>query len=108
MIQEGSEANTIISRDEARALGLKRFFTGKPCRRGHIAERSVSGGTCRECQYAYARKRWAANKNKRGRGLSKRAAAQLRKARVEKRRAAQWRAASIVQIDEHREKPNND
>ena len=94
MIQEGSEANTIISRDEARALGLKRFFTGKPCRRGHIADRYVRGWTCRECAFANARKQWAANKSKQVRGLTKRAAAQLRKARIEKRRAAaQWRAA---------------
>ena len=90
MTQEG----TIISRAEARALGLKRFFTGKPCKRGHIAEHYVRGGTCRECAFANARKQWAANKSKQVRGLTKRAAAQLRKARIEKRRAAaQWRAA---------------
>lgn len=39
----------IITRAEARALGLKRYFTGKPCRRGHIAERQVSNLTCMGC-----------------------------------------------------------
>jgi hypothetical protein len=28
----------IISCKEAKARGLKRYFTGKPCKRGHIAE----------------------------------------------------------------------
>jgi hypothetical protein len=41
----------IIGRDEARALGLKRFFTGRPCKRGHVAERGVSGGKCVECRH---------------------------------------------------------
>ena len=33
----------IISRDEALRRGLNKFFTGKPCKRGHVAERFVSG-----------------------------------------------------------------
>jgi len=32
----------IITRKEAREKGLKRYFTGKPCKRGHVAERYVS------------------------------------------------------------------
>lgn len=39
----------IITREAARAAGLKRFFTGKPCRHGHVAERYVSGTACVEC-----------------------------------------------------------
>lgn len=27
----------------------RRYFTGKPCKWGHIAERFVSSGTCVEC-----------------------------------------------------------
>lgn len=38
----------IISRAEAKARGLTRYFTGKPCKHGHIAERRVEGG-CIEC-----------------------------------------------------------
>lgn len=37
-------------RAEARELGLDRFSTGKPCKRGHVAERYVSCGRCIECQ----------------------------------------------------------
>ena len=39
----------MISRAEAQALGLKKFFTGQPCRRGHVAERYTNGGACVEC-----------------------------------------------------------
>lgn len=38
-----------ISIDEARALGLKRYFTGKPCTRGHVAERYTRGSRCVQC-----------------------------------------------------------
>lgn len=44
-----SSTNTIILRREALALGLPRYFTGKPCKNGHIAERGASRGECREC-----------------------------------------------------------
>ena len=39
----------VISRKEAKEQGLKRYFTGNPCKHGHIAERHVSYGDCREC-----------------------------------------------------------
>jgi hypothetical protein len=34
---------------EAKVAGLTRYFTGKPCPRGHIAERIVSTRACAEC-----------------------------------------------------------
>ncbi|MDT9046433.1 hypothetical protein RSW36_25115 [Escherichia coli] len=40
----------IISRAEAKARGLKRFFTGKPCKRGHVAERAVGNKDCAACR----------------------------------------------------------
>lgn len=39
----------IVSRKSARNSGLLRYFTGKPCKRGHIAERLVSSSTCLVC-----------------------------------------------------------
>ena len=30
----------------AKAQGLKRYFTGRPCGRGHVAERFVADGRC--------------------------------------------------------------
>ena len=38
-----------ISRSEARALGSKRYYTGRSCKRGHISERFVSTGACAAC-----------------------------------------------------------
>lgn len=40
----------IISRQEARRQGLKFYFTGKPCRRGHDSQRLVCSGTCYQCE----------------------------------------------------------
>lgn len=39
----------VISPSEARAQGLTRYYTGRPCLRGHIDERLVSNSTCAEC-----------------------------------------------------------
>ena len=43
----------VITRKEAKAQGLKRYFNGKPCKQGHIAERSVSNGGCVCCRKKY-------------------------------------------------------
>lgn len=37
------------TRAEALALGVKRYFTGLPCKRGHVASRQVSSSDCYEC-----------------------------------------------------------
>jgi hypothetical protein len=39
----------IIARQQAREQKLKRYFTGKPCRNGHLSERYVSTGQCKQC-----------------------------------------------------------
>lgn len=39
----------VIERPEARLQGLIRYFTGRPCKMGHISERQVSNGNCCEC-----------------------------------------------------------
>jgi len=48
-----SEQKTIISRDDARASGLRVFFTGEPCRSGHLSDRLVSSSACVECRRVY-------------------------------------------------------
>jgi hypothetical protein len=45
----------IISRKEARALGLTHYFTGKRCKRGHVAERYVCDYACVECHRGWDR-----------------------------------------------------
>lgn len=44
------DSRPIITRSEAKAKGLLRYFTGAQCKHGHIEERSVSSGTCMACQ----------------------------------------------------------
>lgn len=39
----------VISRKDARARGLRRYFTGKPCKQGHLCERFVLNGDCTDC-----------------------------------------------------------
>ena len=39
----------IVTKKEAIELSLSRYFTGKPCKHGHIAERNVKKNTCCEC-----------------------------------------------------------
>lgn len=46
---EGTSAPNLISRQEAKRLGLKHYFTGKPCKRGHVTLRYVKSIACAEC-----------------------------------------------------------
>ncbi|MBZ9888092.1 hypothetical protein LB559_09085 [Mesorhizobium sp. BR1-1-3] len=48
------------TRAEAKAIGSKWYFTGKPCKHGHVSMRYTSGGRCVECQSDYLRK-WSAD-----------------------------------------------
>jgi hypothetical protein len=40
----------VITRKEAKAQGLSRYFTGEPCKHGHIYERQTSKGECIFCK----------------------------------------------------------
>ena len=46
---DGILNHILISRKDAAAQGLKVYFTGKPCKHGHIDTRLVVNGTCRQC-----------------------------------------------------------
>ena len=50
----------IITRQEAIEQGLPHYFTGKPCKHGHIVERYCNGGGCIECS-AEARNKFRNN-----------------------------------------------
>lgn len=41
----------LISRKDAKTQGLLFYFTGKPCKRGHVLERYVSTRVCVNCRY---------------------------------------------------------
>lgn len=54
---DGKEKTPLkISRADAQAGGLTRFFTGAPCRQGHKVERYVRTGSCVECNRIRTRK----------------------------------------------------
>lgn len=38
-----------MTREQAKSLGIPRYFTGKPCPRGHLSTRLVSCRACEEC-----------------------------------------------------------
>ncbi len=80
-------ADKIITRADAKANGLRRYFTGTACRRGHIAQRQTSGGSCCECS------REGLERKRRARGVSPRTS-MTREEFLAKRRIldARWKA----------------
>jgi hypothetical protein len=46
----------IIKRKEALTKGLKRYYTGKPCKHGHLSERFVSNKGCLSCLQYHTKK----------------------------------------------------
>jgi hypothetical protein len=45
----------VISRKEAQEKGLKKYLTGKPCKRGHTARRYVASCGCCQCSLSKAK-----------------------------------------------------
>jgi hypothetical protein len=88
-------APDIIGRDEAKALGLKRYFTGKPCKHGHVAER-YAGGPCVEC-IREQRCEWRAANLEKARETERERARRHRAAHPERVREnwRRWRAANL-------------
>jgi len=88
-------ADKIISRAQAKAQGLKRYFTGKPCKWGHIVERFVDGN-CVQCRYDQNEKWRRRNLDKKReleRDWRKRNAAKVNKRGREYQR--EWRLRNI-------------
>jgi hypothetical protein len=70
----------IISRKQAKALGLKRYFDGSCCTHGHVFQRLVSNGSCLRCMNERN------NKKRRRSGMSRlEAAAERDRAKAEGR-----------------------
>ena len=55
----------IIARKEAIKKGLKHYFTGKPCKYGHVSIRITGNGMCCECSEMYYANNKARLKEKR-------------------------------------------
>lgn len=52
------------TRAEAKAIGSTHYFTGKPCKHGHVAKRFTCDGGCIECSREFQRKKYDANPEK--------------------------------------------
>lgn len=59
MTIQDADTREVISRAEAAQCGLSRFYTGKPCKARHLAERFVSNRQCVACNATRARHREA-------------------------------------------------
>lgn len=88
-------------RAQAKALGLARYFTGAPCKYGHVAERRTGDGSCVECSLIKNR-RWQKENPERARAKSKKwreRNADILKARAAEKYAAdpaRYRAQSLA------------
>lgn len=54
-------SGSIVTRAQAKTLGLKRYFTGAPCPKGHVSERTTSSGACTECSRIQCRAAYLRN-----------------------------------------------
>jgi len=87
------------TRAEAKALGVKHYFNGNACPKGHITARIVGNGNCVECSRDDARGRYQADKEK-GRA---RASAYLDRNREKAHASTKaWREANPDKVREDR------
>jgi len=91
----------IVTRKEALAKGLTRYFTGKPCPRGHVAERITNEAKCSKCERERSSK-WSKANPERVRDLYRK----YREANREKIREAsrKYREANPEKIRERQRK----
>jgi hypothetical protein len=94
--QDIPQSRKIVTRAEAKRRGLKRYFTGKPCGRGHIAERWI-GGPCVECHKANVNRWHSENREKVNGGYRQRWKRDPEKYRAKNRK---WRKANPDKVRE--------
>lgn len=85
----GVKGMQVISKADAKAQGLTHYFTGKPCKHGHVAQRYVTKSTCVECTKASGQRREVARKAK---GDPRRYSEESRK--VNRERSRRWYQAN--------------
>jgi hypothetical protein len=94
-----------MSRKKAKALGLSRYYTGKPCKHGHTAQRYVHKSTCLKCEKNKRRQPdYRAKENARRRTEHYRALARIRNKNGYQRR---YRAANCDAINAQARKAYN-
>lgn len=50
--QGGAKSHPLLTRAQAKVAGENRYFTGKPCPRGHVDQRKTSNAECCGCRAA--------------------------------------------------------
>lgn len=80
---------TIVSKKEAKQLGLKYYFTGQPCKHGHVEKRAISGH-CFICRRVNSKK-----------GMAQRRAESNEDIKTYRR---EWRAGNKEKVKRHNEK----
>ena len=68
-----------ISRQEAKNKGLKKYYTGVPCHKGHVSQRHVGNGDCVECRLEYQRSDIKKKRDKKYRGENAEALSEWKK-----------------------------
>jgi hypothetical protein len=106
----------VVTRSYAKSIGLKRYFTGTPCRVGHVSERLVSNCKCLLChnasnlaintaryssddEYRAGKKRYAANYSRSDRGKATR-----QKTYIRNKAKCDAYSRAYYQDDENRER----
>lgn len=87
----------IVTRAEAKAQGLRFFFTGKPCKHGHLSQRYTSQSGCVACTDINAA-RWLSENLERRKDYEKRYREDNREKITAK--TMRWRAANRERWDE--------
>jgi 5-methylcytosine-specific restriction endonuclease McrA len=87
-----------VSLNDAKERGLTRYYTGKACKRGHVAERLVSTRACVTCSLGATEKWRSANPQKVLKKERNWYAANIEKAREQNRN---WYAANIEKAREN-------
>lgn len=59
MTLQNAGTRPVLSRNEAAASGLSRYYTGRPCNAGHYSQRFISNRQCVACNAIKARQREA-------------------------------------------------
>ena len=65
-VKEIKYTGPIVSKDTARAKGLNKYFTGKPCKNGHVDQRWRVGGACLSCFNKRMKERFARKRKEAG------------------------------------------
>lgn len=91
----------IITKQEAKEKGLKKYYTGKPCIKGHLSERNVCDDKCRQCDYEYRHSSKSKERDKKVRHeryLRKREI-EIAQTKLYKEKNAEWRKSYEKQYE---------